>query len=411
MLKWLELIKLNDEPLRQMGALESGIPIGRASVATAHAWIEYYAGWADKIGGATSDANAPGGLNFTRKEAYGVIGVIIPWNFPLVAIGMAVSPALAAGNAVVLKPPAATPFVALFLGELALQAGMPPGLLSVLPGDAEVGDAMVRHPGIGKISFTGGAEVARHVMQSAAATLKPLFLELGGKSPNIVCEDADLNVAVPMSLRTCMGLSGQGCVLPTRMLVHEAVYDDVVERVRAVSATLKVGAALDPDSHMGPVISDTACRRILGVIEGARERGDGRLAFGGKRLGGALANGYFIEPTVFADVDPGSPLAQEEVFGPVLAVMRYRSDEEAIAIANNSFFGLGAYVQTRDLGRALRMAEKLQAGYVSVNSHPTMTPTSPFGGYKQSGFGRLGGREGLEEYLQTKTVFMAYNRS
>jgi aldehyde dehydrogenase (NAD+) len=405
--RWSALIKAADADLSLMAAAESGIPLSTPAAPLAHAWLDYYAGWADRIEGSSSDAFPTPGLNYTRKEPYGVVGVIIPWNGPLVAISMTCAPALAAGNAVVLKPPSNTPFVALKLGELALQAGLPPGLFCVLPGDAEAGQALASHPGVGKVCFTGGGEIARHVLTAAAQTLKPVFLELGGKSPNLLFDDADLDTALPNSLYACMMTSGQGCVLPTRLLVQDGIYDAVLERLAAATPQLKVGPAYDPASVLGPVISDAACRRILGTIEGARAEHQGRLLCGGARLGGALAGGWFIEPTVFVDVKPDAPLAREEIFGPVLTVIRFGSEDEALAIANDSFYGLGAYVHTRQLDRALRLADRLEAGYVTVNSYPAMNPNAPFGGYKRSGYGRVGGREGLEEYLQTKNVHIA----
>jgi len=408
--KWTELIKAANAELVLMAAVESGIPLSTPSAPLAYAWLDYYAGWADRIEGSSSEAFPTGGLNFTRKEPYGVVGVIIPWNGPLVAISMTCAPALAAGNAVVLKPPSNTPFVALKLGELALQAGLPPGLFCVVPGDAEAGQALAAHPGVGKLCFTGGGEIARQVLTAAAQTLKPVFLELGGKSPNLLFDDADLDTALPNSLYACMMTSGQGCVLPTRLLVQDGIYDEVLARIAATAPQLKVGPAYDPASVLGPVISDAACRRILGVIERARSANEGRLLCGGRRPGGTLAGGNYIEPTVFVDVQPESRLAREEVFGPVLTVIRFKTEDEAIAIANDSDYGLGAYVQTRQLERALRLAEKLEAGYVTVNSYPAMNPNAPFGGYKRSGYGRVGGREGLEEYLQTKNVFVALPR-
>ena len=408
--RWSELIKAAESDLSLIAAVESGIPLSTPSAQLAHAWLDYYAGWADRIEGHSSEGFPAFGLNYTRKEPYGVVGVIIPWNGPLVATSMTCAPALAAGNAVVLKPPSHTPFVALRLGELALQAGMPPGLFCVLPGDAEAGQALASHPHVGKIAFTGGGEIAKQVLAAATPTLKPVFLELGGKSPNVLFDDADLDAALPISLYSCMLTSGQGCVLPTRLLVQDSIYDEVLSRL-AAAPQLAVGPAYDRSSVLGPVVSEAACRRILGVIDRACREKEGRLLCGGKRLGGALANGYFLEPTIFADVRSiDAPIAREEIFGPVLTVMRFGKEEEALTIANDTYYGLGAYVHTRNLDRALRMAERLAAGYVTVNSYPTMNPNAPFGGYKRSGYGRAGGREGLEEYLQTKNVFIGLAR-
>jgi aldehyde dehydrogenase (NAD+) len=323
-------------------------------------------------------------------------------------MAMKVVPALAAGNVVVLKPPSLTPFAALLFGELALEAGLPPGALNITPGDADAGEALVAHPDVAKISFTGGGAVARRVMETAARGLKPVALELGGKSANLVFADADLDAAAQMAaIHGVAVLSGQGCVLPTRAYVQDGVYDAFVERVLRIVGSLKVGDPLAPDTFMGPVISSAAAERILGVIERAKAERAGALLTGGTRLGGALAEGAFIAPTVFGDVAHDSHLAREEIFGPVLSITRFRDEAEAIAMANDSRYGLGAYVHTKDVARAHRCADALQAGLVSINAGPAMAPNMPFGGMKQSGFGREGGRAGLDEFLQIKTVHVA----
>ena len=404
--RFADELERHAKTLGDLLALDAGVPIS-LGIGMASAWVRHYAGYADKVTGSAADASTVLGFHVTRREPYGVVGVIIPWNHPLIAICQVAIPAIAAGNAVVLKPPSLTPYTALKVGELALAAGWPPGLLNVLPGDAEAGDALIRHRGVSKISFTGGGATARHVMASAAQVLKPVFLELGGKSANLVFADAALEAQVPFSACFAMGLSGQGCVLPTRMLVESSVYDAVVEGAAKSVACMKIGPAIDPATMFGPVIDARACERILGVIERTKSTGEGRLVCGGRRVGGALADGYFIEPTIFADVDPKSRLAREEVFGPVLAISRFDTEQQAVEIANDSEFGLGAYVQTGSLARAHRLAAQLEAGYVNINGFSNMEPAAPFGGYKQSGFGRFGGQAGLDEYLQTKTVFFA----
>lgn len=404
--RFAALIEERSETLVQTLAIDAGVP-SFIGTSISLDWVRYFAGWADKIGGRAHDAHPAPGLNYTRKEPYGVVGAIIPWNQPLIATCQIAIPAIAAGNAVVLKPPTATPYTALALGALALEAGFPPGLLNVVPGDAAAGEALIAHPGVAKISFTGGGRTARDVMGAAARHLKPVLLELGGKSANLLFDDADLDSQVPFSLGACMVLAGQGCALPTRLLVQASVYEEVLERLQAAALHLKVGPAPRPDTVVGPVVNEAACQRILGVIERARSHGEGRLIAGGQRLGGDLAGGCFIAPTVFADVAPGSRLAREEVFGPVLSVMPFRDEEEAVTLANDSNFGLAAFVQTRDVSRAIRLAHRLEAGLVSVNGFNGVAEGAAFGGYKQSGFGRIGGPEGLDEFLQTKNVFIS----
>lgn len=410
LLRFADLIERDAEGLCRILAVDAGVPVSMG-VSLATSWVRHFAGWADKIAGVAADATSGPGFFYTRREPYGVVGVVIPWNHPLVATCQVALPAIAAGNAVVLKPPSATPYTALQLGRLAVEAGMPPGLLNVVPGDVAAGEALIRHPGVAKISFTGGVGTARRVMASAAEVLKPVFLELGGKSPNLLFADASLATQVPFAFFFAMGLSGQGCVLPTRLLVEASVYDAVVEQLTGLAAGLKIGPALDPSTTFGPVINEAASQRIEGVINRALEQREGRLIAGGTRLGGELARGYFIAPTVFVDVAPHSSLARDEIFGPVLSVMRFETEQQAIALANDSALGLGAYVQTRDLARAHRLAAQLQAGYVNINGFSGMEPAAPFGGYKQSGFGRIGGQAGLEEYLQIKTVYLGVDRA
>jgi aldehyde dehydrogenase (NAD+) len=288
--------------------------------------------------------------------------------------------------------------------ELALEAGIPAGVINVVVGGADTGAALVSHAGVDKISFTGGIETGRALMSSAARNLTPLTLELGGKSPNLVFPDADLEAAASMAaLAGTALLSGQGCALPTRLYVHQEVYDEVVDRLLARLATLPIGDPLDPATFVGPVVTQRAMERILGVIEQARSDGATLLA-GGTRLGGELADGWFVAPTVFGDVDQDSALARQEVFGPVQAVLRFSTEEEAIAKANDSQFGLAAYIHTRDPSRIERLTAQLEAGTVVVNGMGGLSAATPFGGYKQSGFGREGGRAGIEEMVQIKAV-------
>jgi aldehyde dehydrogenase (NAD+) len=401
-----DLLTERDDEATAINALDNGTPVSamRSGAYTA-AWTRYYAGWVDKLEGQVVPVYGSDGLDVVLPEPYGVIGAIVPWNGPMMGMGQKAVPALAAGNTVVVKPPEIAPFGALRFAELALEAGLPPGALNVVVGGAAAGDALVRHAGVDKVSFTGGTATARQVMAAAADTLTPLALELGGKSANIVFPDADLDTAA--SVAAMLGavlLSGQGCALPTRLYVHDDVYDDVVGRVVSQVESVRVGDPFDPGVLMGPVVTARACERILGVIERARSAGAGTVLTGGTRLDGALADGYFVAPTVFGDTDHDSELARHEIFGPVLAVMRFRDEDEVVNLANDSPFGLAAYVHTRDLARAQRVARRLEVGTVTVNTFPGMSPNAPFGGYKQSGFGREGGRAGIEEFVRRKNV-------
>ncbi|NLR72829.1 aldehyde dehydrogenase [Novosphingobium sp. ERN07] len=405
LMKLADLVEAEGDTFATLAALECGNPVSTPANSLALSWIRYYAGWADKIEGGYSEPIGMAGFAYNRHEPYGVVGAIIPWNSPIVAIAMKVVPALAAGNAVILKPPTITPFVAIRIGELALEAGVPPGALCVVPGDAEAGEALIDHPAVGKVSFTGGGVVAKSVMHRCADQLKPLALELGGKSANIICADADLEKAAMMAAAwSLVPLAGQGCVLPTRVYAQAAIYDELVDRVRTIGASFRQGDPLDPETLIGPVINEAAAQRIIGVIERAKAESGGSVVLGGRRGQGDLAAGAYVEPTIFAGVAHDSHLAREEVFGPVLAIVRFGEDKDAVAMANDSRFGLGAYVHTRDLSRAHRMASELEAGGVGVNGMLPMAPNQPFGGYKTSGFGREGGRQGLEEFLQIKQV-------
>ena len=400
-----DLLEARDDEACAINALDNGTPISamRSGAYTA-AWTRYYAGWIDKLDGEVVPV-AGDALDVVLPEPYGVVGAIVPWNGPMMGMGQKAVPALAAGNTVVVKPPELAPFGALRFAELALEAGVPPGVLNVVVGGAAAGDALVRHPGIDKVSFTGGCATARLVMAAAAETLTPLTFELGGKSANIVFPDADLDVATSMAaMLGAVLLSGQGCALPTRLYVHDDVYDEVTARVVAQVEAVNVGDPFDPSVFMGPVVSAAACERILGVIARAVDEGSGTLLTGGRKLDGDLADGYFVAPTVFGDVDHDSSLAREEIFGPVLSVLRFHDEDEVVAKANDSDFGLSAYVHTRDGARARRVARQLEVGTVIVNGFPGMSPGAPFGGVKQSGFGREGGRAGIEEFVRRKNI-------
>lgn len=409
MLKMAEVIDRHGDELAALTTLENGIPsmVAPFIVADAVQKFRYYAGWADKIQGLTVPTWAGSAHNFVVYEPYGVVGAIIPWNGPLFAATMVITPALAAGNCVVLKSPELAPYTVMRLVELFEEAGFPPGVVNLVTGGAEVGATMVSHPGIDKIQFVGSGATAKKVLASAAETLKPCGLELGGKSAVVVFADADLQNAAQKGLSGAISASGQGCVNGTRLLVERPVYEQFIAMLQAIAGHIRIGDPLDPSTAIGPLISDTAVHRISGVVERAVSRDGARLVSGGKRLDGEHADGYFLPITLIADVDPHSDLAQHEVFGPVLAITPFDTEEEAIELANSTVYGLGAYVHTENGRRAHRLAAQLQAGMIHVNgSGEAMQPFAPFGGMKQSGYGRLGGEHGLKEFLQTKNVWM-----
>jgi aldehyde dehydrogenase (NAD+) len=394
------------DELAHLNVYDYAVPISFAGNAILlERFLRHFAGYADKPHGATTPVTGSFDVNMIEREPYGVVGVITPWNGSLVVTGSCVAPALASGNAVVLKPSEVAPFATLRFGELCVEAGLPPGLVNVVPAGPEGGDALVRHPGIRKIHFTGGDATARKVLQSAAVNLTPVVTELGGKSANIVFDDADLDAAAMLSAHQGpLMQSGQSCACASRVLVHESVYDAFLEKFVGVIEASTVGDPLDPQVVFGPVVSQAAADRILGVIERAVSDGSGELIAGGRRLGGELADGYYVQPTVFAGVDNASALAQTETFGPVVSVMKFSDEAQAVRIANDSRYGLNAFVQTNDLGRAHRVARQLDSGSVWINTFSDISPQGPYGGYKQSGFGRTGGLEGLHEFLQVKNI-------
>lgn len=404
-----DLIERHAGELGRVGTLDNGMPNASGVMAAISAeWTRYYAGWCDKLSADVLGSPGDTGVfSYTLAQPYGVIGAIITWNAPLLSVAMKVPAAVAAGNTVVVKPSELTPFTGEVLMDLVAEAGFPPGVINMLPGSAAAGEALVTHPLVRKVTFTGGPATAKRILVAGAESMKPVVLELGGKSANIVFEDADLQSAASLgTVLSCGMMAGQSCNFGTRMLVQRSVYDDVVGRVEAVARSLRVGDPFDPGVIAGPVISEAAVERILGMI--ARAPADGaRLVAGGHRLGGDLSDGFYIAPTVFADVAPDSELAQTEVFGPVLAVIPFEDEAHAVEIANNSPFGLSGYVQTADLRRALRVVEALETGEVMVNGAPNMAAGRPYGGIGMSGVGKEGGRQGIEEFLRIKGVGIA----
>ncbi|SNQ45286.1 NAD/NADP-dependent betaine aldehyde dehydrogenase [Frankia canadensis] len=399
-------LREHESELKQISALETGTPLATSRLAQAIDYFEYYAGWCDKFAGELVATYPREALDYVRYEPYGVIGALVTWNGPVINAAMKLAPALAAGNTVVLKSPELGPFALMRFAQLLTEAGIPDGVVNIITGDADTAKAIIRHPDVAKVSFTGGPGTARKVMGLAAESLTPVCLELGGKSANLVFEDADLDRASQMAalMSTVLG-AGQGCLFPTRLLVQESVYEDVIGRVKAVAEGARMGDPLDPETVMGPVISAAAVRRIGTYVDEARQTA--RVVAGADAVADRLPAGNFVAPTVFADVANDSRLAREEVFGPVLAVTPFATEDEAVALANDSSYGLAGYVHTRDLIRAHRVADRLDAGYISVNAFPQMSASAPFGGTKASGFGREGGRAGIEEFVHHKNIQIA----
>ena len=401
-----DLLEHHEAEAAELGALDNGTPVSVMNPGRyAAAWVRYYAGWCDKLDGEMMSAEP--GLSYVRLEPYGVVAVIPPWNGSMMGMGQKCGPALAAGNTVVAKPPEVSPFGMLRFAELALEAGLPAGVLNVVVGGAEAGASLAGHPGVDKITFTGGGATARPLMESAARNLTPRGPRARRQVPEHRvprCRSRDGGQPAP-AFGTAL-LTGQGCALPTRLYVHDDVYDEVVGLLVSSLASLAVGDPLDPGTFVGPVVTEAAMERILATIDRARADGADLLA-GGQRLDGELAAGWFVAPTVFGGVDHGSDLARNEVFGPVQAVLRFSSEDEALSLANDSPYGLGAYLHTHDLRRIQRFVREIDAGTVAVNGMGRISPATPFGGYKQSGFGREGGRAGIEEMVRRKTVSVA----
>jgi acyl-CoA reductase-like NAD-dependent aldehyde dehydrogenase len=402
--RFADVIEQHGDELAELESLDNGKPVKLAKlvdVGSAVAHFRHFAGWPERILGDVVPVHQPGMLCYTRKEPVGVCGQIIPWNFPLLMAAWKLAPALAAGCTTVLKPAEQTPLTALRLGELALEAGIPPGVVNVLTGDGETGAPLVDHPGVDKIAFTGSTEVGREIGAKAGHALKRVTLELGGKSPNIILPDADLDVAVKGSFQAIYFNTGQACNAGSRLFIHRDQFDEVVSSLAERAGKTRLGPGLDPSTQLGPVVSAEQHERVMSYIESGRD-GGAELVTGGKPAGDG---GYFIEPTLFTATDDSLKIAREEIFGPVLVALPYESLEEVAARANDTDYGLAAGVWTSSLSNAHQLAALLKAGSVYVNCWGEVDAGVPFGGYKASGIGREHGREGLEAYLETKTVW------
>ena len=403
-----DLLEANAEELAHLETADNGKPLFESLKVDLPSVVEnfrYFAGLADKVQGSTIPVAGPF-LNYTLREPVGVVGIITPWNFPLSLAAWKGAPALACGNTVVLKPAEQTPLTALRLGELAVEAGFPPGVLNVVAGDGETGAALVRHPAVDAIAFTGSTEVGKIVMRTAADTLKKVSLELGGKSPNIVFADADLKSAVRGASTGIFYGKGEVCAAGSRILVESGIYDDFVAAFSKRAEQMTVGDPLDSNTRLGAIVSEEQTERVLSYIAAGKNEG-ARLVAGGERAQ-VNGTGNFVTATVFADVNSEMTIAREEIFGPVAAILRFEDVEDAIRLGNETIYGLAAGVWTRDIGKAHRVASALQAGTVWINTYNQYDSSSPFGGYKASGFGRdLGYAAALDKYTQTKSVWVA----
>ena len=407
MWKLADLIEKNIDELAELETLDNGKPIFESrhvDMPMVSDVLRYYAGWATKIHGETV-TTFESAFTYTLREPVGVVGLIIPWNFPLLLASWKLGPALACGCTVVLKPAEQTPLTALRMGELAVEAGFPAGVINIVTGGPEVGKTIVRHPGIDKIAFTGSTAVGREIMRGAADTLKRVTLELGGKSPNIVFADADIDHAVKGAINGIFYGKGEVCNAGSRLFVEGKVKDEFLDKLVGRAKKMQPANPLDPKTRMGAIVSQEQLDTVLSYIEAGKKEG-ARLIAGGNRVSVDGGKGFFLEPTIFGEVKNDMKIAQEEIFGPVLATLMFDDIDEVVRLANQNPYGLAAAVWTRDVKKAHTVSRQLRAGTVWINTYGLMDASLPFGGYKSSGFGRELGENALEHYTEVKTVWM-----
>lgn len=404
-----DLIAQNAEELVHLEVADNGMPLAFAEweINACVGWLRHFAGQTTQIFGRdTSSAMSGGGLHmhsYTIVQPVGVVALVVPWNAPAGNFMIKAAPALAAGNSIVAKPAELTPLSALRIGELALEAGVPAGVLNIVPGYGDVaGRALAEHPGVDKISFTGSTETGKSIVRASAGNLKRVTLELGGKSPVIVCADADLAKSIPQVAMAIFANTGQVCFAGSRLFVHRAVYEEVVEGVAEFARQLKVGSGFDRGNLLGPLISGTQRERVMSYVEGGRSDG-ASVVTGGRTLG---ERGYFIEPTIFADIGEEMAIHREEIFGPVLVATRFDDIDEVVRKANDTRYGLGSGIFTRNVNKAHLIARRIDAGNVWVNCYGTVHPSLPFGGFKESGWGREMGAEAMQAFSEVKSVII-----